>query len=139
MHNPTIIDYHATTTGQFNNDETPWCSSFVNWAFSKADIEGTNSARALSWKDWGDSLESPAYGSVGVINYGNSKGHVGFVVGVTSDDKIVLLGGNQDDKVKYSAFPKSSFEKFVYPTDRDPNYTLPEVDIKNQGSFNSTR
>jgi uncharacterized protein (TIGR02594 family) len=91
-HNPSIIDYHSTTGG-FKDDETPWCSSFLNWSFKKSNIEGTNSASALSWLDWGTDLSEPAYGSVGIIDYGKGKGHVGFIAGLSSQGNIVLLGG----------------------------------------------
>jgi len=50
-HNPRIIEYHSTT-GKFKYDETPWCSSFVNWVMTKAGLKGINSARSASWKDW---------------------------------------------------------------------------------------
>lgn len=29
-HNPRVLEYHDTT-GDFSDDETPWCASFVNW------------------------------------------------------------------------------------------------------------
>jgi hypothetical protein len=41
-HEPRIIEYHSTT-GRFKDDETPWCSSFVNWVLAKL---GEDTARA---------------------------------------------------------------------------------------------
>ena len=137
-HNPSIIGYHATTGG-FKDDETPWCSSFVNWAIIQASIKGTNSARALSWNGWGQSLNTPAYGSIAIINYGKGKGHVGFVVGVNSSGSIILLGGNQSNMVKYSAFSPSSISGYVYPLGYTPSYVLPTLEINKIESFNSTR
>jgi len=73
-HHPAILRYHATTTlGAWgrSRDETPWCSSFVNWCFVKANgplepgsqhwlpkkgiwVWGpTNNALARSWATWG--------------------------------------------------------------------------------------
>ena len=46
-HNPRVVEYHETT-GKFGNDETAWCSSFVNWVMIKAGYQGTNSAVAVS-------------------------------------------------------------------------------------------
>lgn len=126
--NPRIIEYHSTT-GKFLDDETPWCSSFVNWVVGKAGIKGTNSARALSWQNWGAKLDKPAYGSIGVIKWPKG-GHVGFVVGIKRDrngkEKIILLGGNQSNKVQYSEFAKHLFVAFVYPSNYTPLYEIPE-------------
>jgi uncharacterized protein (TIGR02594 family) len=111
-HNQRIIDYHATT-GKFKDDETPWCASFVNWVMGK---KGNGSASALSFKSWGKKVAKPAYGAVGVIDWGGGKGHVGFVVG-KQNGKILLLGGNQGDSVKVSSFAESLFVAFRMPTD----------------------
>ncbi|MDX9882842.1 MAG: TIGR02594 family protein [Prolixibacteraceae bacterium] len=137
-HNPSVIDYHATTGG-FKDDETPWCSSFVNWSIKQAGIKGTNSARALSWNGWGQSLDNPAYGSIAIIDYGGGKGHVGFVAGVNSSGSIILLGGNQSNMVRYSAFSPSSISGYAYPSGYSPSYTLPTLIINKAGGFGSTR
>jgi uncharacterized protein (TIGR02594 family) len=137
-HNSSIIGYHATTGG-FKDDETPWCSSFINWSLKQAGIKGTNSARALSWSGWGQSLRNPAYGSIAIIDYGGGKGHVGFVAGVNSIGSIVLLGGNQSNMVRYSYFSPSSIRGYAYPFGYIPNYTLPTLIINKAGGFGITR
>ena len=118
-HNPRIIEYHSTTGG-FTDDETPWCASFCNWVMEQSGYEGTGSARALSWKDWGVSAgDEPVYGAIAVIDYGGGKGHVGFVTGIDGDNITVLLGGNQSDQVKESKFKKSSIVAYRFPTEYD--------------------
>ena len=103
-YNPLILGYHSTTGG-FKDDETAWCSSFVNWVFKQNDIKGTNSAMALSWRNWGQNLgDTPAYGSIAVFDYGKGKGHARFVAGKNSKGKLIILGENQSNQVKYSAF-----------------------------------
>ena len=54
-HNERIVEYHGHTKGNFKDDETAWCSSFVNWVMEKAGPghKGTDSARAMSWKNYG--------------------------------------------------------------------------------------
>ncbi|GHT17571.1 hypothetical protein FACS189429_1920 [Bacteroidia bacterium] len=136
--NPAIVSYHATTGG-FKNDETHWCSSFANWTFEQAGIEGTGSAKALSWATWGQTLSKPAYGSLAIIDYGGGKGHVGFVAGVNSKGKIILLGGNQSDMVKYSAFTANSIFRYVYPIKYTPSYNLPLLKVGGNTSFGATR
>jgi len=107
--NKRILDYHATTTLQATDDEVPWCSSFVNWCLKEASIPGTNSAAARSWLKWGTKLTSPEIGCV-VVFWRNKpsswQGHVGFYAG-EDDGDLLILGGNQSDRVKISAFPKT--------------------------------
>ncbi|MEW5754747.1 MAG: TIGR02594 family protein [Pseudomonadota bacterium] len=114
-HNPKILAYHATTTLKASDDETPWCSSFVNWVLLQANVAGTSAARAISWMQWGKSC-GPIGGAITVIYnakaansaLSSSGNHVGFLVQETATH-YVLLGGNQSDKVKVSFFPKSSW------------------------------
>ena len=148
-HNPQIIDYHASTTGKAKKDETPWCSSFVNWVLKKAGYEGTNSAWSHSWRNWGDGLSKPAIGSVAFIDWGKvypkkkGKGHVGFVVGKTATGRIVLLGGNQSDTVRYTAFKSSHIVTYRVPKGYQvdaSSYDLPILKVSKGGSgFEATR
>jgi uncharacterized protein (TIGR02594 family) len=120
-HNPRIVEYHQSTSLKATSDETPWCSSFVNWTMKQAGYPGTNSAAALSWKKWGEKSDEPVVGSIAVIDRGNGKGHVGIVVG-RDGDNIILLGGNQKDGVRYSAYPASKIAEYRVP----PGYVPPE-------------
>lgn len=116
LHNPRIVEYHAATSLQATNDETPWCSSFVNWCLKQASINGTNSATAASWVSWGQAASSQ-YGAIIVIykpsaansSLTSSGNHVGFLVEETATH-YKILGGNQSDQVKESKFPKSSWQ-----------------------------
>ncbi|WP_290708558.1 TIGR02594 family protein, partial [Flavihumibacter sp. CACIAM 22H1] len=124
-HNERIIEYHSTTSGKFQDDETAWCSSFVNWTMEKAGYSGTGSARALSWKDWGKSTGGePVFGAIAVIDYGGGKGHVGFVTAIDGDNITILLGGNQGDQVKESKFKRKDIIDYRVPS----KYTIPSSD-----------
>jgi len=118
--NPRIIEYHKSTTLNQNNltDEIPWCSSFVNWCMKMADIEGTNSARAKSWENWGDSLSQPLTGCIAVLTRSSNpeKGHVGFFCDET-ENYIKLLGGNQKNRVKISNYRKDRLVSYRWPSD----------------------
>ena len=101
--NPRIVEYLQTTTlgiPDNENDETPWCSAFTNFCVTQAGFEGTNSAWARSWLNWGKGADwnNLIPGSIVVLSRGTSSGHVGFFVDA-SEDSIKLLGGNQGDKV----------------------------------------
>jgi len=118
--NPRVIEYHSTTGG-FRDDETPWCASFVNWVMNKAGQGGTGSAAAMSWAKYGKKVDQAAYGAIAVLSYGGGKGHVGFVVGKKGSN-VLLLGGNQSNMVKISAFGTSKIHAYVFPK----NFEVPE-------------
>lgn len=111
-----IVEYHQLTRLKATDDETPWCSAFINWVMNRAGFEGTESAVAKSWLGWGVSLKVPAFGCVVVLSRGHKwQGHVGFYIGSPSPDTIRVLGGNQGDKVSIQNFPKSLVLGYRWP------------------------
>lgn len=130
-HNKRILEYHATTSLQATDDETPWCSSFVNWCMTEAGLKGTDSAAARSWLDWGTVLDEPKTGCLVVLSRGNNpnSGHVGFFIELVNNDKHVnLLGGNQRNMVMLDTFPVDKVLAYIWPSE-------PEVKKKNQQFF----
>lgn len=116
-HDEFILACHQTTTLKAKDDETPWCSSFVNKCMIEGGETGTNSAAAASWREWG----VPCSGKLGAVvvirqkqtgtdkSTGSASGfHVGFFV-KQEGDRIFLLGGNQSDQVKISSFGLKSY------------------------------
>ncbi len=110
--NPDVVKYlesvDTLSVSLQRNDETAWCAAFVNWCMEKAGIQGTESASARSWLNWGKELAVPVVGCVTVLWRGAPtgwKGHVGFFVKETSDF-IYMLGGNQNDEVSIARYPK---------------------------------
>jgi uncharacterized protein (TIGR02594 family) len=59
QHNARIVEYHQTTTLKSTDDETPWCSAFVNWVMRQSGRTGTDSAAAKSWLGWGSDVTNP--------------------------------------------------------------------------------
>lgn len=116
-HNPDILKYHDSTSLKATDDETAWCSSFVNWCMEVAGEQGTNSAAARSWLKWGRKITEPEVGCVVVFARGNSswQGHVGFVRHVNADGSLDVLGGNQSNAVSIK----------TYSTDRLLGYRMP--------------
>jgi uncharacterized protein (TIGR02594 family) len=115
--NPRIVEYHKATSldPKLRNDNTPWCSSFVNWVVQQGGLMGTNSASALSWRQWGNDAHGPSLGAIAVLDYGSGHGHVAFVAGVTTAGRVILLGGNQSDQVRYSVFGASRIVGYRVP------------------------
>ena len=102
----------STTLGAPENqsDETAWCSAFANRIMQLAGVEGTNSAWARSWLEWGREPESEDEwpGCVVVLERGPNSGHVGFLNNWSTEEGWVqLLAGNQGDAVSIARFPMS--------------------------------
>lgn len=116
-HNTKIVNY-AKEAGftYINDDETPWCSFFMNWVAKKAKLETTNKANARSWLNVGLPVVNPEPGDV-VIFWRESpnsyKGHVGLFTGYSQDQsRIYTLGGNQNDQVSLTAYSASQLLGF---------------------------
>ena len=88
----------------------------------------------------GYKLAKPCVGAVAVKSR-NGGGHVCFVVGKTPSGRLVVLGGNQGNKVCYTTYAASEFDEGFYWYGRTPNpaqgrYDLPV--IKNVSSTKLT-
>ncbi|MDB4950006.1 MAG: hypothetical protein JWM27_2655 [Gemmatimonadetes bacterium] len=114
--NARIVEYHAATSLKASDDETPWCSAFVNWCMKQAGIKGSGEANARSWLSWGRAVSEPVRGCVVVLTRGGSttSGHVGFYMG-PNGDRIQVLGGNQSNSVKLSNYPTADILGYRLP------------------------
>ena len=116
--NPRIAQYHAGTSIEGYDDKVSWCSSFVNWTLEQAGIQGTRSALARSWLDWGRTLSRPALGCIAVLwreEPESWKGHVGYYLRLEGD-VVVLLGGNQLGAVREHRYPVTMILSYRWPT-----------------------
>lgn len=114
--NPRIIEYHAKTSLGAKDDATAWCSSFVNWCMGQVGIDGTNSAWARNWLNWGLALTVPQYGCLVLVERNGPGGdsHVFFYL--DQDDEFFYgLGGNQKDQVCVQLHPKKLLLGFRWP------------------------
>lgn len=111
--NPRIVEYGQATSLKPTDDETPWCSDFVNWVMLKAGLPRTNSAAAISWATYGVKLDKPKYGCIAV--YSRTGGnHVAFWLS-EQNGQDQLLGGNQNDQVGIELHSKSSLISYRWP------------------------
>lgn len=108
--NPTIVNYAKEAGFSWvNDDETPWCSIFVNWVAKKAGLKASGKANARSWLLEGINVDTaPEPGDVVVFWRGSPdswQGHVGFFFGFSIDgERVYCLGGNQGNQVSVSAY-----------------------------------
>ena len=115
--NPRITEYHEGTNIRGYDDKASWCSSFVNWCLGRAGIEGTGSALARSWLDWGEQIDEPRLGCIAVLyrdDPASWKGHVGFFLRIEGR-RIHLLGGNQLEQVRDHHYPLESVLGYRWP------------------------
>jgi uncharacterized protein (TIGR02594 family) len=125
-YNPRVVEYLNTTGLQGNDDETSWCSAFVNWCMLQARQRGTNNAAAKSWLTYGQALGSPRPGCIVVLwreSPSSWKGHVGFFDGFDIGNRVRLLGGNQGggvswDEVCVANFPQERVLGYRWPLTR---------------------
>lgn len=135
-HNPTIISWLNELGAWWKDDETAWCGVFVahclhaaglkrgkvnsrSKAYVKGDKAGSNHY-PFNWYgageyriEGGNKLSTPCYGCV-AVKARKGGNHVTFVVGQTSDGRLVCLGGNQSDAVTYAIYRKSEFDSFMW-------------------------
>ena len=109
-HNPEVLKYFTETGHKWvKDDETAWCSAFANWVCKKAGLEYSGALNARSWLNIGCEVDTPEVGDVVVFWRGNPdgwQGHVAFFIRETKN-WIYVLGGNQNNQVKISAYHKN--------------------------------
>ena len=122
-HNTRVVRYYADVGHpQVDNDEVAWCAAFLGACLERSGIRSTRSLMARSYLTWGEPAGEPHYGAIAVLSrsFDPRLGHVGFLVGETAAD-IILLGGNQGDAVSVQAFPRSRLLGLRWPvTPRHP-------------------
>lgn len=111
-HNPRIVAYaEQSNFPGIKDDETPWCSIFVNFCCDELSYERSGKANARSWLQVGEEQTVAKPGDI-VIFWRESihswKGHVGFYLGHSVDrKKVFCIGGNQGNAVSVAAYDAS--------------------------------
>lgn len=119
-HNPHILTMLQLDNPGIQGDETPWCSAFVNYICWLLNIPRSQSLAARSWLMVGQSVtlaeaQADPENCIVVLKRGTphgpevtsgAPGHVGFFDRVVGD-RIVILGGNQGNKVSMARYPLS--------------------------------
>lgn len=114
-HNQTIVKWLSQLGAWWRDDETPWCGVFTAHCLTAAGRAiPKHWYRAKAYADYGTVLSRPAYGCLGVMSR-TGGGHVCFVIGETSGDRLVVIGGNQSNQVSIATYPRSRFSHFVWP------------------------
>ena len=119
-----------------DDSKLPWCGGFVAYCLTQAGIEPpAKYAAAKEWLDWGVPLLHPCLGCV-VVFTREGGGHVGFVVGMDERGRLMVLGGNQGDKVSIAPFDRSRVAWYRMPRGFEQIYHLPLMDSAAPSSIN---
>lgn len=112
----------------WTDDETPWCGVFAGYCLTEACFTPPKAYyRAKEYLNWGIQLNRPAIGCI-VVFTRDGGGHVGFVVGKDSKGRLMVLGGNQGNKVSIAPFDMSRVAGYRFPSGMDQStlvYDLP--------------
>lgn len=114
-HAPTITRWLRQLGAWWNDDETPWCGTFVAACLEAAGVaKPKNWFRALAWLDFGTSLAEPRVGCV-VVFRRDGGGHVGFLIGKDESGRLMVLGGNQGNAVSVTPFERFRVLGYRWP------------------------
>lgn len=121
-HNPTILAWAKRLGAKVlgiivNDDETPWCGTFVAHCVATAGLTPPPIAvRASSWETWGSNLRADKLAPGAVLVFRRpGGGHVGFYVGEDATAYHVL-GGNQSNAVNITRIEKNRCVARRWPT-----------------------
>lgn len=122
-----------------DDDETPWCSIFMNWCAVKAGLPRPGEKRALarSWENVGMPTDNPEHGDIAVFwreSESSKKGHVGIFMGYNKNgDYVYTLGGNQSRMVSISEYPVERVLSFRRLVETDINLPDEVISIGTEG------
>jgi len=108
--NPEVLKYFDEMgyDGTKLKDETAWCSAFMNYVAKKSGLKFTGKLDARSWLKIGREVITPKQGDVVIlwrVSPKDWRGHVGIYIR-EANGWIYILGGNQSNQVKITAYPK---------------------------------
>lgn len=110
QHNPAILRFARDSGVEWiEDDETPWCATFIGSVLAGLGIPATGSAMARSYETWGEEvpLHLAQPGDIVVLWRGSPSarsGHVGVLVRLEGA-AVVLRGGNQGNRVSDARYP----------------------------------
>ncbi len=108
-HNHEIVKFFTEIGFDIQNDETAWCSAFVNWVAMKAGLERTKKLNAKSWLGIGDEVKEPMIGDIAIFHRGDPQswqGHVGIYINKIGYN-IYVLSGNQGNRVSIAPYKEN--------------------------------
>lgn len=105
---PTIVGFFKDVGHSWvKDDEMAWCAAMVGSCLERAGISSTRKLNARSYLSFGQDTDNPQWGDIAVFwrkSEDSAFGHVAFYLN-HDDDYVYVIGGNQSNMVKVSAYP----------------------------------
>lgn len=113
--NPVIAGWLHRLKAWWDGDETAWCGTYIAHCMDAAGFALPKYwMRAKSWAEWGRRMTLPQHGCIAVFER-KGGGHVGFVVGQSDSGHLMILGGNQGNKVSIVPIERSRAIAYIWP------------------------
>jgi uncharacterized protein (TIGR02594 family) len=112
---PVIAGWLKRAKAWWNDDETPWCGTFVDAVMRDCGIGSAKAwYRAQGWLEWGQPLSGPTLGAI-VVFKRTGGGHVGIIAGIDDRGNLMVLGGNQGNAVCIMPFARDRVIGYRWP------------------------
>lgn len=111
QHSYVISQFIERGTGKkIDPKAVPWCAAFVDSVLGVSGKPTRNSLAAADFLTYGKPTTEPKIGDIVVLSPQSEgrTGHVGFYAGKASDGSVMVLGGNQGNKVSIDRFASDS-------------------------------
>lgn len=128
----------APWLGRADDSAVSWCGAYIRLCLHACKLTYPKEwYRAKSYLELPVKLDQPAYGCIVVFDRAGG-GHVGFVVGKDRFNNLMVLGGNQGDRVCIRPFSRDRVVGYrwpnLYPT--NGRFKLPLLDSDGKVSEN---
>lgn len=116
MSNKIIIEWFKELGYDWvvDDSETAWCSLAINIVCKRLGLPYTGKLTARSWLRIGKQVLFPEIGDIAIfyrVKRTSWQGHVGLFAGLSIDKKkIWTLGGNQNNRICITGYPKDSID-----------------------------
>jgi len=102
------------TTAPNDSKFGSWCAAYVCWTLDNAGFKIHKDGRMASQsfrynrKVLYKKVSKPIFGAIVLYTKISNPmhGHIGYLFGLTASGKYILLGGNQNNRLKFAAYPK---------------------------------
>ena len=128
-------------TAPNDNKEGSWCAAYICWTLDRAGFKVHKKGRmaSQSFRYFNNKLyrkiKAPIFGAITLYTSMRNPlhGHVGYLFGRTKSGKNILLGGNQNNRLKFAAYPARGFGSYKF----NGFYVPIKYDIKSQDKLSS--
>jgi uncharacterized protein (TIGR02594 family) len=102
------------TTAPNDSKFGSWCAAYICWTLGNSGFtihkDGRMASQAFRYnkKILYRKIDKPIFGAIVLYTKvtNPAHGHIGYLFGLTPSKKYILLGGNQNNRLKFAAYPK---------------------------------